>query len=168
MTNQKKLILTLILFIILFVNIKISNSRTSDFNPLVDRWYKVEDWELDVCSKWGGAKQAYHYETSNNNKIYLSQLTLTLQAEKIVYPSNNSVLYKVSWYFEPAKGEYKYEINLLKNGGSSPKQISSGAASYESPAVGSYAEYLNEDYAYAQLVYENKWVKVPIIETENE
>ena len=55
-----------ILLIITLVFAAIVNAGSSDFNPRVDDWDAVQDWEIEVCSKWGGTDEAQQGATTTN------------------------------------------------------------------------------------------------------
>ena len=55
-TKFDKRIITLLLAILLLSSVVYAKSK--QFDPRMDEWYKVEDWELQVCSKWGGTEAA--------------------------------------------------------------------------------------------------------------
>jgi len=100
-----------------------------DFCDELD-WYPVDDWELEVCSKWGGTLEAQS-EATSSNPIYLSQTTLSLQGRKQVYivPGVNRNLYKISWYLEPLT-DMDYRIELVNDDESITFRLDDGTASY--------------------------------------
>ena len=143
-------------------------AKSKQFNPKMDDWYKVEQWELDVCSKWGGTEAA-QAGAELSQPIYLSVLTLTLQAEKVDQPDNTS-LFKVTWYIEPAAGEVSYKVELVGNSPISPWTVQEAStASNANAGVGFYAKYFNitEQLTHALLTYSNnQYVKVPVVKVE--
>ena len=162
---DKKLI-TLLLAIIILSSVVYAKSK--QFDPEVDDWYKVEQWELEVCSKWGGTEAA-QAGAELSQPIYLSVLTLTLQAEKVDQPDNTS-LFKVTWYIEPAAGEVSYQVELIGNSPLSPWIVQqSSTATNSNPGIGFFAKYFNitEKLTQAQIIYSNnQFVKVPVVKVE--
>ena len=142
-------------------------AKPHQFDPTMDAWYKVEPWELEVCSKWGGTETA-QAGAQLSQPIYLSVLTLALQEEKVDQPDNTS-LYKVTWYIEPAVGEVSYQVQLIGNSPISPWLVSQGTATNSNPGVGFYAKYFNitEKLTQAQILYSNnQFVRVPVVKVE--
>ncbi len=166
---DKKLIM-LMLGVLLLSSLPLSGivyAKPKQFDPRVEEWYKVEQWELDICSKWGGTETTLA-GAELSTPVYLSVLTLTLQAEKIEQPDNTS-LYKVTWYIEPAQGEVSYKVELVGNSPISPWQIEQDTARNSNPGVGFYAYYfdINEQLTHAMLTYSNnQFVKVPVVKVE--
>ena len=99
----------------------------------------------------------------------MSVLTLTLQAEKIDQPDNTS-LFKVTWYIEPAAGEVSYKVELIGNSPISPWPVKEAStATNSNPGVGFFAKYFNitEKLDKAVLTYSNnQFVKVPVVKVE--
>jgi len=97
--------------IILIMSLIIINIASAAV-PTID-WYDVEDWELQVCDKWGGVEELNDGTTSA--KIYLSQMVITLQAEKVVFQldeTDYTTQYKIGWYFAPYQDDYIYSVHL--------------------------------------------------------
>lgn len=125
-------------------------------------WYAVEDWELEVCSKWGGTEEAQS-GASYSSPIFLSQTTLSLQAKKETYDQieNASSLYKVSWYLEPIE-DINYQV--LLRGNESPITIAEGEVTYDQPAQGYYAAYHNNSYTKIRMIYGGEWIELDVVE----
>jgi len=153
------LIKTLVLTALLLVLTTISSS----FDPAIDDWYAVEDWELEVCSMWGGTQEAQS-EATSSNPIYLSQTTLSLQGRKQHHnvPGVNRSLYTVSWYLEPLT-EMDYRIELVNDDESITFRLDDGTASYSEPAAGYHTEYYDIEYTQVKMIYGAEWLKVPLI-----
>jgi len=134
--------------------------------PQID-WYDVEDWELDVCQMWGGVDEANQGTTSG--EIYLSQMVITLQAEKKVFmldESQYTTQYKIGWYIAPYQEDYTYTVELIsglwleEEGEAKQGAGQSGfKAFYENDTVYTEAvlEYCDEDYNCGTLT-------VPVVE----
>ena len=138
----------------------------SSFDPSIDDWYAVEDWELEVCSMWGGTDEAMAGATSSS-PIYLSQTTLSLQGKKQEYniAGVNQTLYTISWYFEPME-ELGYMVELVDDSTGAAFKIEEGTATMSEPAVGFHAEYYDIEYTAVRLWYGSEWLKVPLINLE--
>lgn len=137
-------------------------TRSSGYTPEVDGWQAVESWEIEKCRKWGGsASGAVNKGSTSKTPISLSQLTITIQAEKAEYNiENQSALYKVSWYMEPVSDELDYKVWLVGDGN---MQIGSGTAKNTAPGIGYYAEYINKDFTHAKIEYPGNYLQVPIV-----
>lgn len=160
--NQIKVLKLLLTALLLIAAIKSSSS----FDPRVDSWYSVEPWELEVCSIWGGTREAASDATSSTS-IYLSQTTLSLQGRKQTYDIGgfNKTLYTVSWYMEPL-ADMSYRVELVNDDKMISFKIDDGKASYSSPAIGYHSEYYDAEYTEVKMLYGTNWLKVPIIELQ--
>lgn len=140
-------------------------------DPRIPGWYDVSEWELSVCSAWGGYSKAEDITASagelNEN---VGGLTLSIQAYKSPYLNpqdltGNYTLYEVSWLFIPADEQVEYKL-MLK--GKSVKDFTSvrgadpvaGDSGYESLV-------LKEDFNFASLMVKGKstsLIDVPIVD----
>jgi len=138
--------------------------QSASFNPRIDSWYSVEQWEVDLCSKWGGTYEAQSEATSSTG-ISLSQTTLSLQGRKQDYNIKgvNESLYTLSWYLEPL-AEMSYTIELTDDDEIKTYRIDSGQASFAKPAGGYKSEYYSEDYTYLKMTYGTNWLRVPLVQ----
>lgn len=139
-----------------------------DFDPTIQSWYTVEPWEIEYCRKWGGKKSgAGHPGDIPDTKLALSQLTMSMQGEKMTYDrfgelSNQSTLYRVSWYIEPASEDaINYKLFLQ---GETSLEIANGTASNSNPAFGFYAKYINKSFDSIKLEGTGIGFRVPIID----
>lgn len=139
---------------------------SASFNPRIDAWYAVEDWELEYCSKWGGTKEAQS-EATSSTAIYLSQTTLSLQGKKQSYDIEgvNQSLYTVSWYLEPLE-DMSYRVELVSDDESITFRVSDGEASYSAPAAGYHSEYYDVRYSAVKMYYGVNWLRVPLVKIE--
>jgi hypothetical protein len=130
-------------------------------------WYEVSQWEIEVCSKWGGSELVQAGATTAK-PISLSQLTLTMQAEGIYFDDfnipNSSVenLYTVSWYIQPVAGEIEYNIVLVTSDGSTAP-LTSGKASYQSAGFGHEALYHPSIFTRARMNFGDNALELPIV-----
>ncbi|MBI2138761.1 hypothetical protein HYU13_04180 [Candidatus Woesearchaeota archaeon] len=80
--KKTQALIAIALSLILAPMISYSRPDTSDFDPRVDSWAAVEDWEVLFCKQWGGHKEELTTPGARASfPIALSQMTLTLQAE---------------------------------------------------------------------------------------
>lgn len=138
MINNKKIyiILTVVFSIILILNIVYSEEASQQnpdptfegggFDPRVDNWYAIENWELETCREWGGTELATNNAEQPEGILFLSQTTIALQAER--EPANDdstpepetlpdgTIIYKVAHYIEPLNSNVRFGIKLLKSG----------------------------------------------------
>jgi len=145
-------------------------STSIHFDPRVDAWYAVEDWEVDMCRKWGGTKEAQSGATSST-VIALSQTTLSLQGTKQAYTAEdseeeeevNKILYTVSWYLEPL-ADMNCKVVLKNDDGTKTKEISDTEASYSTPSAGYIAEYYEEGYTKVRMEYGSDSLEVKLVD----
>ncbi len=132
------------------------------FDPRIDNWYAVEDWELEICSKWGGTTEAQSGGTSSQ-AVFLSQNTISLQGRRQVYNVEgfDRTLYTASWYIEPI-ADLGYRVELV--GQDKEYVLDHGTASISSPGTGYYADYSNESYTGVRITYGDAWLRVPLVE----
>ncbi|MDO8741008.1 MAG: hypothetical protein Q7J54_05555 [Candidatus Woesearchaeota archaeon] len=117
----------------------------------ISDWYAVEDWELEVCSKWGGTDEAQRGSATSD--IYLSQLTVALQAEKTAFP-DNTTLYEVSYYIQPFSEDIQFAIKLANSQNDTDYDIVTvTTASISAGASGFTAFYSDEFFDLAKIGY---------------
>jgi len=135
----------------------------SSFDPKIDPWYAVEDWEYELCSKWGGTQEAESGATSSD-PIYLSQTTLSLQGKKQTYDIDgvSKILYTVSWSLEPMS-TVSYRIDLINASESIILKIAEGSATSSLPIADFHTNYYDENYTAVKMQYGSKWIKVPLV-----
>lgn len=100
-------------------------------------WYEVADWEIAVCSSWGGIEDETSGEGGESASSELYEYTsldisIALQtqvkdaAEGFELPEDTNI-YEISWYVQPIAGAVNYEIRARYLGGQS-QVIESGSA----------------------------------------
>jgi hypothetical protein len=110
--KQTKIYLTSILMILLFAlttNAQFGLER--DFDPRVSNWYDIQDWEVEVCKLYGGTE--IPLAISNNQNLFLSQNTYTLQVNKEELP-DETIIFKISHYIQPLQDDVDFAIRLRK------------------------------------------------------
>jgi len=129
-------------------------------DPTIDDWYDVEDWEIEVCSKYGGTAEAQTGVTAKaQGDAYMYQTTVTLQGQKS--KSGDSYIYETAWYFRPMNEDQEYSIELIGPGVS--KEIYKNAATKELGDSNYHAEESNVQYDSVKIIYETGTLTVPIV-----
>jgi len=131
---------------------------------VIDDWYPIEEWELEVCSKWGGPGESGDYVGEGfGQEQTLALTTVTIQAQRSEYEVNGSPgwIYEVAWYLMIANGEETYKIRLSGEGGARDIYKESagteGSANYQ-------AHESHKEYDKAKIAFESGTYTVPIIE----
>ncbi len=147
-----------IILLALLLSISIALSQVT-----IPGWYKLEDWEIDVCSKWGGTADAQLGGGTAEGSSYMYSTTVTLQGQKsnVTVDGENRTVIEAAWYFRPIDSEQQYSITLI---GSSRKTIYTGSAKPEFGDSNYYAEESSVDYDYVMIKYETGALTVPIVE----
>ena len=73
--NHKKVVVVLA-FAVLFLLVVLSNNITAP-TPTTP-WYQVEDWEKEVCSKWGGTQFSGQAAVTSGRKFSFAALTTSV------------------------------------------------------------------------------------------
>lgn len=124
-------------------------------------WYEVEDWEVDVCSKFGGRSESENSETFQFAPSY-GDMTITLQARRT--KSRNETLYEVSYFIESYSATTDYKILLKNQKTNAEKEISRGNLGPASGATDYWTQSLKEEYTIAIVEYYKGRIIVPIVE----
>lgn len=180
MKTKKIIWISILLMVLLVTPIKsgetyqyFMDGEIYSFNPRIDNWYDVEDWELEVCRKWGGTPSAYNVD---NGPTYLSQTTITLQGEKSEKLPDETTMYEVAYYIEDAMNRsLEYAVGLYNPNTEEYKRIVGITSLSENEAASGYeAYYLSEEYTQVDLGYvlEDEdtltIVSVPIVDNKGE
>ena len=160
MKLKLKILVIVLLSLMLILLTKADSSRRLH-DPRVDNWYQVSDWELDVCSKWGGTGRAQSGTTNQEGETRLSQLEVTLQGFKMQV--EDEILYEIAWYLKPFSGEEEYTVTLV---GKDRLEVYSGSASSTAGSNGYDARYVDANVSYdtVELKYDSGKLEVPIVE----
>lgn len=125
----------------------------------IANWYAVQDWELEVCQKWGGTVSEGTVSGRFRAQTDIVQsTTVTLQAHRIVGPQNTT--YELAWYVEPAMNAMPVSVYLL---GTPDMLVANGTADFRAPSVGYWAGELEADYTEALLRFSGQTLSVPVV-----
>lgn len=124
-------------------------------------WYQVEQWEVDVCSKWGGRTSTQQAETFQLAPSY-GEMTTTLQARKII--SKKETLYELTYSAESYTLTTSYTIKLVNTETGATHSVAQGNLGPDSGTTDYWTQTLTEDYNQAVFEYARGSVKVPIVE----
>lgn len=132
------------------------------FDYRQDNWYSVEDWEVEVCSKWGGREKTQtHTGGVMSTEFHKEAATIQGKVKEQYAGDKNIYIYEISWYLQPMEGSVEYEI-ILK--GEEDKKVRTGSASANAGDAGYYAtENTSNNYDYVVLDYDDGKLKAPIV-----
>jgi hypothetical protein len=174
---KKKRLSLLVAGIVVLLLLLMVQSADEDVNSKVDLgWYKVADWEVEVCRKWGGLydeeSAASGQTLAKNMSAYTSMtLTATIQGGILeVSPGegtfpNNTQVYEISWYVQPIAESLNYDVTAFYKDGNT-KLIESTSATPYSGYDGYHAEESTKKMTHVALRVPSKNInlKVPFIE----
>ena len=159
-SNKKSVVLLVFVSFILLFLLANNISAPTPTTP----WYEVEDWEKEVCSKWGGTRFAGQEAVTTGRKFSWAAMTATVQGKKLKTPENY-YLYEVGWYIDSFSEVTDYEILLINPSKLDWKyKVASGSLSPDSGTVGYEVFNLTQDYTHITLVYSGGTVTTPIIQ----
>lgn len=149
----------LVLLIVLF---GLATSVSGSFDPRVDDWYEVEDWEVEICSKWGGTGQAERH-TGAVMQTPLHEMAATVQGEFTEHEAEEGEtrIYEFSWYLQPIGGQESFSVTIK---GDEELVIAEGTAP---PAFGDAGYHAIEEtevnYTTIVLDYDSGKIEAPIV-----
>ena len=162
----------IILMALLLVSV-VSAVNYNYFDPRVNNWYDIRDWELDICQKYGGTDQSSTGSTVANGGTTatsangfgtssLSQGTITIQGRRQSYniAGYNETLYEVSWYIESFTQE-SYTIELIDG---TAQEVQSGTVTPPTLGSGSFADYVTGDFTSVKLAVGSQELTVPLVD----
>jgi hypothetical protein len=140
-----------------------NNEDAIPTSSVVDEWYGVDDWELDVCQKWGGGgvEEGYAHGSFATTGSGLQSTTLTVQAQKTVYPDQTSSLYEIAWYVEPSEGTISYSI-IMQGPTATKDLVQQGSAAPNSPGKNYHSEELTAEFDRVILTIPGQTINIPI------
>jgi len=157
---MKKLIFILM---VAFLMLPIGNGQS----VVIDDWYPIYDWEVDVCSNYGGTALAQKSQGGTaTGSSYMFLTTVTLQGEKTVQEDEDGTIniYEYAWYFRPMDGDQQYKVEVIGTGGT--RKIYEGTATKELGDSGYHAEESQVELTRLKITYETGSLLVPIVENE--
>ena len=148
-------------FAVLILIVIFSNNITAP-TPTTP-WYQVEDWEKEVCSKWGGTQFSGQAAVTSGRTFSFAALSATAQAKKFKTPENY-FLYEVAYYIDSFAEDTSYEIVMFDP--DKADIFTKVAAGSLAPGAGStgYEIYnLTQDYTHLKFTYTGGQIVTPII-----
>ncbi|MBW3002189.1 hypothetical protein KY338_03460 [Candidatus Woesearchaeota archaeon] len=159
--NHKKVVVVLA-FAVLFLLVVLSNNITAP-TPTTP-WYQVEDWEKEVCSKWGGTQFSGQAAVTSGRKFSFAALTATVQGKRLKTPEN-FYLYEVAWYIDSFAEDIDYEISLFHPDNAEVfKIVEAGRLVPEAGTTGYQVYNLTQDFTHIKFKYTGGQVVTPIIQ----
>ena len=176
--TQIKRIGARVCMVLIFLALLFVVSSQSDTGKLDLGWYKVADWEISVCSGWGGItkeseEDASSGETSGKRMSQYSALDLSaalqagiLEVEpgEVELPSG-TMIYEVSWYFQPVYESINYEVLVYYADGTSVT-IEDTSATPSTGYTGYWANETNLTFTHAILKSDDKNIEIQANFTE--
>jgi len=155
--NRKLVLLFIIIALVSITSLIISSKDEDEWDHRIDNWYDVEDWEIAVCSKWGGAGEPQSYSGMGFTATGIASglETVTLQGQKTVYNiegQNSSVIYEASWYYQPFVGSKSYRVYLAK--GARKELIFEGSSTAQTGDGNYHAEEFSTDPGFTHVLIE--------------
>ena len=151
--NQKIFAITAMIFLIL---IPIALSDTKSILP----WYDIEEWELEVCEKWGGVQGVNN--AVNTINTFLAETTIAVQGKKIPLP-NGQFHYEYSYYLHPYSGSMEFALRFASSTANITKPLVERTTVGEAGISGFNVMELPEEFDQIQLSYGSGILKMPLI-----
>lgn len=124
-------------------------------------WYEVEEWEIEVCSKFAGNTAPENAETETGFAAY-GTTSMTIQAYKTNLGDEN--FYEVYYYIEPYEETQQYILQLVNENQKLNYEIASGTIGINAGVADYYTNYSTQNFNEVRLVHKYGAFKVPIIE----
>ncbi len=159
MINKKgivALIFVMFILLVLFANNIIAPTPTTP-------WYQVEDWEKEVCSKWGGTQFSGQAAVTIGRKLSFAALSATMQGKKFKTPENY-YLYEVAWYIDSFAEDTDYDVLMIDPDKPDVfKRVASGTLAPGAGTTGFEVYNLTQDYTHLRFQYTGGQILTPII-----
>jgi len=127
-------------------------------------WYEVQQWEKDVCSRWGGTGTSGQAAVTTGRKLSWASMSATVQGKKFKTPEKNYI-YEVSWYIDSFSESTNYEITMINPSKPELKYlVDSGSLGPETGTIGHEAYNLTQDFTQIKLTYSGGAITTPIAE----
>jgi len=129
---------------------------------IISDWYSVSQWEIEICSKFGGIVQdTASSQTGVISSPSLASTTFTLQASK-TKQLDGKLIYSFAWYVQPMAGLVDYQINFVDDLNS--LKIVRGQASSDNPASNYlFRDDIAQEYNFTEIVIGGVGHKIPIV-----
>ena len=159
--NKKKAVKTVLITMLIIILLSINGTPQAWSKQTKLPWYDVEEWELDVCSKWGGRQQA---DTSENNQQLETDadVTITIQAKKT--KTDTGRLYEVTYFFDSYSATTSYKIKLSHTKTNQEKELTQGTLIPGTGTADYWVQELKEEYNVAIIEHNKGTIVTPIIE----
>lgn len=161
MMNTKKITKIIMMVIPIIILLAINGTPQAWSKQAKLDWYDIEDWETDVCSKWGGRQQAENSATSQPTEAY-GDITITMQAKKT--KTDTDTLYEVTYLLDAYSTATNYEIKLAHTKTNQEKEITQGKLSPGTGTADYWMQNLKENYNVATIKHDKGLIVIPIIE----
>ncbi|MBI4439919.1 hypothetical protein HY638_03015 [Candidatus Woesearchaeota archaeon] len=167
---MKKTILLAAIALVLSFDV-IALFGTSDFNPRIEAWYQIPDYEKDICMKYGGKDAP---DTSVKGEAsFVSEITIAIQASRQKEPDNRT-LYEISYYVETFLRDATYIVQVKnKLTGDTKKIVEKEEVLAHSGKPGYQTFYGTEEWDYAEIRYteqgdSEKKIRIEFVEKKPE
>lgn len=126
-------------------------------------WYQVENWEIDVCSKWGGRQAAEHYETTG--RFPYGAASYTMQGKKI-RQYKAPTIYQIGYYIESFSIPLDYKLYLVNDETQKTKYIE-GSVLGLGNAVSDYLVHESEEeFTHIRLLTPGSTITTPLVDAK--
>ncbi|HLC64826.1 MAG TPA: hypothetical protein VJI46_01740 [Candidatus Nanoarchaeia archaeon] len=147
---MKKTLLVVAIALVLAFDV-IALFGTENFNPRIEAFYQIPDYEKDICMKYGG-KDAPDTSVKGESS-FISEITIAIQASKQKEPDNRT-LYEISYYVETFLRDATYIVQVKnKLTGETKKIVEKEEVFAHSGKSGFQTFYDAADWDYAEIRY---------------
>ncbi|MEM4263596.1 MAG: hypothetical protein QW666_01720 [Candidatus Woesearchaeota archaeon] len=128
-------------------------------------WHEVEEWEKEVCSKWGGTGTAGSQGAiTSGRKLSWASMTATVQGKK-TRTKEKEYIYEVAWYIDSFSETTNYEILMINPAKPELRHlVDSGSLAPEKGTIGYETYNMTQDFTHIKLTYTGGSITTPIIE----
>ncbi|MFC1774692.1 hypothetical protein ACFLZN_00135 [Nanoarchaeota archaeon] len=158
---MRKLKITLIIVIVLFF-VSLTTSQFVTEKP--EEWYFVEDWEVEVCSKWGGRQAPAQITDTEIGLTGYGPFTYTMIGKKTKVIGSNETLYTYAYYLQSYSANIRYSFDLYNSETDNRKGIADGDLAPGNGIADQAAEYSDIDYTHIRLYHNFGQVLIPLVE----
>lgn len=159
MVKKASVVFACFIFLVLFANNIIAP-------PPKALWYQVDDWEKEVCSKWGGAQSPVQEAVTFGRVFSYGALSATVQGNKFRTPENNYI-YDVAYYIDSFAEDTDYEILLVNPARADVfKRVAGGRLAPGAGKAGFETYNLTQDFTHIKLTYTGGHIMSPIMQVK--